>query len=137
MSDPSEIWLEPEDHEMDPDMGRSWCVHPLDCDECGAESVRYVRADIAEARVKELEHDLEMARRHIRDILSERHAIEAALSDERQKARKLEAENAELRAELLCNKMCVRYWPSHHVECCLLSARLKRIQQQADDEGEA
>lgn len=89
------------------------------------------------ARIKELEHEIKMAKRHLRDVLSERHAIEAALSDERQKTKKLEAEKAELRAELFCNKMCVRYWPNHHVECYLLSDRLKRIQQQADDEGEA
>lgn len=90
-----------------------------------------------QARVKDLEHEIKMAKRHIRDVLSERHAIEAALSDERKKRKELEAEKAELRAELFCNKMCVRYWPSHHVECSFLSVRLKRIQQQADDEGEA
>lgn len=53
------------------------------------------------------------------------------------RVKELEAENAELRAELFCNQMCVRYWPSHHVECRLLANRLKRIKLQADDEGEA
>lgn len=84
MSDPDYIWLEPVGHEADPYMGRSWCAHPLDCDECGAESVRYVRADIAEARVKELEA-----------LTHKQRDLESQLQGE---INHLEAENAELRA---------------------------------------
>lgn len=113
MSDPDYIWLEPVDHEADPYMGRSWCAHPLDCDECGAESVRYVRADIAEARVKELEA-----------LAHKQRDLESQLQGE---INHLEAENAELRAELFCNQMCVRFWPGHHSSCRLLAIRLNRI----------
>lgn len=48
------------------------------------------------------------------------------------RVKELEAENAELRAEVYCNQMCVRFWPSHHSNCRLLAIRLNRIKQQAD-----
>lgn len=83
-----------------------------------------------QARVQELEDMAKDYREKVRSWASK------ALHENAEKCR-LEAENAELRAELFCNQMCVRFWPSHHSNCRLLAIRLNRIKQQADDEREA
>lgn len=83
-----------------------------------------------QTRAQELEDMAKDYREKVRSWASK------ALHENAEKCR-LEAENAELRAELFCNQMCVRYWPSHHSNCRLLAIRLNRIKQQADDEGEA
>lgn len=47
----AEIWLSPICDRCNPD-GRTWCQDDMGpCDDCGAPSVRFVRADAAEARV--------------------------------------------------------------------------------------
>lgn len=80
------------------------------------------------ARIKELENIVEDYRERVRSWTSK------ALHENAEK-RRLEAENAELRAEVYCNQMCVRFWPGHHSNCRLLATRLNRIKQQTDDEG--
>lgn len=47
MSEHKEIWLSPQccDYTLDAPDGRTWCQDPVnDCEECGAQPVRYVLA---------------------------------------------------------------------------------------------
>lgn len=60
MTDPKQIWLSPRCHDE-----RNWCDDdPWEkCEECDAESVRYVLASDSDARIAELEAQNESLRR--------------------------------------------------------------------------
>lgn len=60
-SDHKEIWLEPEPPMDDDEVGRTWCqdnvYDPYDYD--GNKPTRYIRADIAESRIKKLQSQVD------------------------------------------------------------------------------
>lgn len=75
---PAEIWLEPQCAENG-DEGRTWGDKDAfddTCDECGSPAVRYVRADMAAARVAALEEALRwafpLAQRAMEDVATTR-----------------------------------------------------------------
>lgn len=61
-----QIWLEPLCQEESSE-GRLWCWEDVwgKCDDCGAPTVRYVRADLAEKRIERAEDALRVCRRAI------------------------------------------------------------------------
>jgi ribosomal protein L44E len=76
MKPSDKIWLEPECDECDE---RCWSCAPFeDCEECGKETIGYVRDDIVLAasqeasrmfdRIEELEKQLSASNRHIMDL---------------------------------------------------------------------
>lgn len=65
MTDPKQIWLSPRCHDE-----RTWCDDdPWEkCEDCGAESVRYVLASDSDARIAELEGLLRDAKQFTWDL---------------------------------------------------------------------
>lgn len=64
-NDHKEIWLEPEPPLDDDEIGRTWCqdnvYDPYDYD--GNKPTRYIRADIAESRIKKLQAQVDAVRK--------------------------------------------------------------------------